>query len=268
MAGLKAATGDYIALIDSDNILTDKHWLEEMIEPLEVNASAVCSEPISYTWRQEDGFISRYCALIGMNDPFVMFLGKYDRMNMLSGKWTEVAHKEEDLGKYLLIDLDKNGLPTIGANGAVFRRKFLQKFSEGNYLFDVDILAAAIEELGSVQVIKTKNGIVHTYCESSIGKFSKKQARRVRDFVYNKSMNRRKYAWFAKNNRQGYIKFILYCVLVLPLVIQAIQGYKKKRDTAWFFHPLACELTLFQYGLGTIVSFVKKAELDRQGWSQ
>ncbi len=268
MVGLHEALGDYIVFVDSDNVITYNTWLYEMIEPLEADSTVVCSEPIEYTWRKEDGFITRYCALIGMNDPFVLFLGKYDRMNLLSGKWTEVAHKEVDCGHYLVAEFDTRGVPTVGANGAVFKKEFLQRYSDGDYLFDIDTLARAIADVGSVKIIKVKNGIVHTYCERSITKFLKKQARRVRDFVYNKSVGRRKYSWAGKNDIFGYLKFIIYCVLVFPLFVQTFVGFSRKRDWAWFFHPLACELTLFQYAVGTITSLFKKAEMSREGWSQ
>ena len=34
-AGIAAAHGDIIALVDSDNILPDPHWLERMLTPLD-----------------------------------------------------------------------------------------------------------------------------------------------------------------------------------------------------------------------------------------
>jgi glycosyltransferase involved in cell wall biosynthesis len=75
MAALKVSTGEYTALIDSDNILPDKNWLKQMIEPLLKHPEALGSEPIQYIWRKEDGFITRYCALIGMNDPVTFYFG-------------------------------------------------------------------------------------------------------------------------------------------------------------------------------------------------
>jgi hypothetical protein len=90
-----------------------------MIKPLVEHTDAVGSEPWEYTWRKEDGFITRYCALIGMNDPLCHFLGNYDRLNLITGKWTEIEHKEGDKGDYLFIEFGKSGLPTIGANGTV-----------------------------------------------------------------------------------------------------------------------------------------------------
>lgn len=267
MSALKGATGDFCALIDSDNRLPDKNWLKEMIEPLIRHSEAVGSEPLEYTWRKEDGFITRYCALIGMNDPMVLFFGNYDRMNLLTRKWTEVLHEEKDLGKYILAKFDKRGIPTIGANGTVFRTKFLKDNIEGDYLFDIDILSSFIQKNGSVDFIKVKNGIIHTFCESDISKFAKKQKRRIKDFLYHKSIGDRKYDWEGSTSG-GLVKFILSCVLVFPLVYQAFKGYVRKKDSAWFFHPLACEITLWEYGVGVISGLFKKEEASRKEWKQ
>ena len=270
--GVKNATGDMIALIDSDNILPDKKWLKEMVSPLLEEPEAVGSEPWKYTWRKEDGFITRYCALIGMNDPLIHFLGNYDRYNLLTGKWTEVERREEDRGAYLLVEFNPGKIPTIGANGTVFRAKFLKDSLIGDYLFDIDILSHCAEVSGSVQFIKVKNGIVHTYCERSVSKFAKKQRRRVRDYLFHKALGNRVYNWEAAGlsfgNSIRLFKFILYTVTFVPLVLQAVYGYSKKKDVAWFFHPLACLITLWEYGRGVIESRFKKGELDRNKWSQ
>jgi len=267
MVALKEAAGEFCALVDSDNILPTKNWLKEMINPLLNNPEAVGSEPWEYTWRKEDGFITRYCALIGMNDPMVYFFGNYDRLNLLTGKWTEVLHEEKDFGGYILARFDKRGIPTIGANGTVFRTKFLRDNVNGDYLFDIDILSSFIQKNGSVDFVKVKNGIIHTYCERDIGKFAKKQRRRIKDFLYHKSVGDRKYDWESSKSG-GLIKFILSCVLIFPLVYQSFKGYAKKKDSAWFFHPLACWITLWEYGLGYISGFFKKEEVSREGWKQ
>ncbi|KKS31965.1 hypothetical protein A2380_01080 [candidate division WWE3 bacterium RIFOXYB1_FULL_43_24] len=272
-AALRAAGGEFVALIDSDNILPDGEWLNQMIEPLLKHAEAVGSEPWKYIWRKEDGFIDRYCALIGMNDPFVMFLGNYDRVNLLTGKWTEVEHDEEDMGGYLLLGLDKRGVPTIGANGTVFRTGFLKGRVKGDYLFDIDIIASEIKEKGSVKFIKVKNGIIHTFCGSDIGKFARKQRRRVKDYLFHlNKKGGREFGWgemdLGGKKSGGMVRFVLYTLLVVPVVGQAIVGFLKKADFAWFFHPVACWITLWEYGWGRIGGYFKTAELSREGWGQ
>jgi glycosyltransferase involved in cell wall biosynthesis len=291
---VRASTGDLIAIIDSDNIMPTKNWLKEMVKPLLENPSAVGSEPWEYTWRKEDSFITRYSALIGMNDPFVHFLGNYDRINLLTGKWTEVPHEEEDKGEYLLVTLDKRGLPTIGANGTVFRADYLKKELVGDYLFDVDILSKTIKQQGSLNFIKVKNGIVHTFCEGDISKFARKQRRRIQDFLFHKFIAKdREFEWEAEDasgqgrsagkgsigqvvslfftalkNNIGMLKFLLSCIAVVPLLYQTVKGFLKKPDVAWFFHPLACEITLYEYARGTLLGMFKKEELNREGWGQ
>src|SRR3989338_8867906 len=82
--GVKHAQGDLVALIDSDNILPDPTWLRSMVQPFLDDPNIVASEPWRYTYRKEGGFIERYCALLGMNDPIVLFYGNYDRLSTLT----------------------------------------------------------------------------------------------------------------------------------------------------------------------------------------
>jgi hypothetical protein len=53
------------------------------------------------------------------------------------------------------------------------------------------------------------------------------------------------------------------------MLIDTIKGYFKKPDPAWFFHPLACLITLYTYGLVTIkykIGILKP--LNRTQWQQ
>jgi glycosyltransferase involved in cell wall biosynthesis len=280
--GVKKATGEFVALIDSDNFLPTKNWLQQMISPLLKHKDVVGSEPWEYTWVKEAGFIDRYCALIGMNDPFVHFLGLYDRMDLLTGKWTEVEHEEKDYIDYILVRFDRRGLPTTGANGTVLRSSFLKEQELGDYLFDIDLLAKAIDEGGSVKFIKVKNGIIHAYCGSDIKKFARKQRRRIDDFLFHKFVaDDRRFRWQKKDSpnsfallvdavlgNMGMIEFLLSSVLVFPLIFQSLKGYFRKKDTAWFFHIVACEITLWSYFLGFVNGVFIKKESDRSGWGQ
>ncbi len=267
MSALVHATGDLVALVDSDNELPHSLWLQNMVKPLIDHAEAVGSEPWAYTLRASDGFITRYCALMGMNDPLVYFLGNYDRLNLLSNKWTEVSHSEQDFGGYILATFNKAGIPTIGANGTIFRSDFLKTHAKGDYLFDIDILAETLDKTGEVKFIKVKEDIIHSYCESDVKKFATKQRRRLKDFLYHKHAGNRSYPW-NKKNYYSYLKFILYCITLFPLIMQSLIGYSRKKDSAWFFHILACEITLWEYSVGVIKNVFVKSEYDRTGWRQ
>lgn len=272
---LRYARNDLVALIDSDNILPQRDWFRKMVEPFN-DPEVLGSEPIEYTWRKEDGFITRYCALIGMNDPLVMFLGNYDRFNHLTGKWTELELEEEDRGSYLVITLGKVLLPTIGANGTLLRKKLLDELGPKEYFFDIDAIYELSNKgsVGNAKFAKVKLGIVHLYCESSVKKFVLKQRRRVKDYLYYENLGIRKYPWrvfgFNTMRGRGLLLFTVYTTTVAPLVFQSILGYRNKRDWAWFFHPPACLITLWVYSTNWLVRriFSSSGILDREGYSQ
>lgn len=259
---LRQAQGGLVALIDSDNILPDKNWLRRMIKPFS-DPEIIGSEPWEFTYRRKDGFIDRYCALLGMNDPLCLFLGNYDRKSVLTGRWTDLPVEQEDKGGWLKITLKRGAIPTIGANGTILRRKIFRHpevssyvHPQGDYLFDVDIIAS-LASRKSVKFAKVKTGIVHLYCDRNIKKFISKQTRRIRDYLYYQNMGLRKYPWLRKN-KIGILKFIFACLTVVPLIYQTFRGYGKKPDSPWFFHPLACWLTLFIYARETILAKLRQ----------
>jgi len=262
---LKKASHQIVALIDSDNILPEKEWLLKMTRPFMDDQEIIGSEPLEYTYRKTDGYITRYCALIGMNDPLCLFLGNYDRISMVTGRWTDLKILAEDKGGYLKLDLPQGMLPTIGANGTLFKRDLIFTNKDMKYLFDIDIICELVEQ-GKTKFAKVKTGIIHLF-SGTVSTFIRKQNRRVRDFFHFKREGERKYPW-NKVNKAGLIKFVIYCLLVFPLFIQSFKGYRRQKDKVWFFHPLACLITLYVYARGTIVGLVKKGTVSREKWSQ
>ena len=250
--GVKNAKNELIALIDSDNILPDKNWFFQMTKPFLEDNNIIGSEPLEYTYRKSDSFITRYCALTGMNDILCLFIGNYDRYCYLTGKWTEMKVSFIDKQNYLSLNFSHesiNQIPTIGANGTFFRRNFFENLDIGDYLFDIDLIALKISNSkGNLHFAKVKNSIIHLF-SGNILTYIRKQKRRIRD--YKKYKKFRKYAWLKINNK-GIIKFIFYTILIVPVIFQSFRGYFIKKDSAWFFHPVACLITLFIYSFNFI----------------
>lgn len=263
-SGLKVAKNEIIALIDSDNYLPNKNWLKKMVLPF-ADKEIIGSEPIEYAYRKKDGYITRYCALIGMNDPICMYLGNYDRKNYLTERWTGLNIEQEDCGGYIKLSLKKYCVPTIGANGTMIRRALILD-QVGDYLFDIDEIHELISK-GKNKFAKVKIGIIHVF-SGTVSTFLRKQKRRIKDYGYYNKIGVRKYPW-SKLNKWGFVKFIIFSALWFPTFIEALIGYIKKPDKAWFFHPLACWLTLWVYGWGKIGQLLFGArELNRSGWRQ
>ena len=266
--GVKKATGKYIALIDSDNILPTKNWLQTNIDILEKDSQLIGTEPIRFTYRTKAGFIERYSALIGVNDPYAFVTGVYDRQNFINFKWTGLKIDQIDKNQYIKITLKPNSsIPTIGANGTIFRTDFLRNNLKSDYLFDIDILAEFLNKNKKPTFFaKVKQGIIHTFCESSIKKFIRKQNRRITDYYY--YQNLRQFNW-NQTNKSGILKFIFYTILIIPMFFDTFRGFYHKPESAWFFHPLACFITLYLYTINTIkkkLNLLK--QVNRQQWQQ
>lgn len=266
--GVKHSTGDYLVFIDSDNILPNKSWLKKMISPFNSSPEIIGSEPIRFTYRRSGGFIERYSSLFGTNDPYTFFLGNYDRQNHLNNRWTGLDIPTINFKDYLLINiLSSSSIPTIGANGTVFKSNFLKNNFNGDYLFDIDIITSYIQKTKEpIWFAKVKIGIIHTYCESSISKFIRKQSRRVKDIFFYQKI--RTYQWQPPTNHKN-ILFLAYSFLFFPPLIQAIQGYLRKQDPAWFFHPIACFITAATYSTNTVIHLLGFSTYqDRNRWHQ
>ena len=265
--GVKKAKHKLVALIDSDNFLPTNNWFKKMVQPFIDDPNIIGSEPIKYTWRKKDSLITRYSALTGVNDPLVIFTGNYDRYNLLSGKWTEVPHQEKDMGEYFKITLNPKFLPTIGANGTILRKSLLQKHVKNlDYLFDIDIIYELVKKNQNT-FAKVKIGIIHIFCKDT-KTFIRKQQRRIKDFLYYNQLHLRKYPW-GGISKIKLLKFIIFSLLIIPTLIQSIIGFTRKPDSAWFFHPIACIITLWCYGYEIFkAKFYKVKIADRKSWSQ
>ncbi|MBN1263818.1 MAG: glycosyltransferase family 2 protein [Candidatus Pacebacteria bacterium] len=278
MVALRHARGELVALIDSDNILPDQDWFKKMVLPF-TDLQILGSEPWEFTYRKKDPLITRYCALLGANDPYCFFVGNYDKKSVLSGKWTglkiqslklrirnrKIAKTSKKEWDFLKIKLENRILPTIGANGTVWRRDVLKRIAGGShYLFDTDIPYLLAKEK-PFYFAKVKTGIIHLYCQN-FSDFYRKQTRRVKDFYYLEAKKQRQGTYQRQLTKQIY--FIFSAVLVLPLVGQAVKGYLRKPDIAWFFHPWFCLATLWIYSTETFFSFFNKSQMARENWHQ
>ena len=266
-AGIKASRGDLVALVDSDNILPDPGWLARMLAPFD-DPDVLAAEPLSYTVRPQDPALTRYFALLGMNDPLCLFTRNYDRICAVTGAWTGLPVEQEDRGGWLKLRLRGDALPTIGANGFVFRRALLDGTNWDPYLFDIDILYERIRRDGAVCVAKVKTGIVHLYC-ARLSDFARKQRRRIRDFLFFAEAKRRSYPW-NRQRRAGVLAFCLATATVLPLVVQMLAGMRRRPDRAWLYHVPVCWLTLAVYGLGFASKLLgrRQAPADRANWQR
>lgn len=264
-AGIHAAHGELLAMVDSDNVLDSPEWMNRMVAPF-ADAGIVASEPLHYTRREGDAPLTRYFAMLGMSDPLCLFLGNYDRYSGVTGRWTDLPVRTESRDGYLVLTLDLQSLPTIGANGTVLRRSLLNDVNWSPYFNDIDVISDAVEK-GHNRVAKVDCGVVHIYCRT-LAEFRRKQDRRIRDFLFFKEQKSRSFPWASRRGRVGV--FCLSTLTVFPLVWQACRGWSRCRDAAWLYHVPVCWTTLWIYGwavMGRMLG-IRPRMKSRDNWRQ
>ena len=263
--GIHAATGELILQVDSDNIVVGRDWLSRMVAPLVEDPDVISSEALRWHYRREDHFINRYQALTGINDPLAIYVGNYDRYSYLTDRWTDYPHRSEPRDGWEKVVLDPAYVPTMGANGYLVRREAFHKVPVGDYLFDIDFVYDLVQA-GERTIARVDVPIRHYFCDS-VERFYKKTRRRTDDYFFHSSQGERSYPW-TDRQKQGIVRFVWRTALVLPVTYDALKGYRRKRDPAWFFHVPASIITLAVYAFGTIKGKVRPRQLDRSNWSQ
>lgn len=249
--GVRVSNDEILAFVDSDNVLVSKDWLIRMTEPLIDNEKIVASEPIYYGYDLKEPIIIRYCSLIGADDPLSVYLGFYGRYSYLTGRWMDISLPTSVKGSYYEVTLNSGMIPTMGANGFLVRASALKRTKYYPYLFDIDIIYDLID-LGYTKFARVETSIFHLYA-FTFSQYMRKTHRRIRDYYKYHGTGVRRYPW-TRFDKMKLVRFLLGILLVVPLVKDSVQAYKRKPDKAWFLHWFICALTASIYGTREVIS--------------
>jgi glycosyltransferase involved in cell wall biosynthesis len=263
--GFRAARGDLILTLDSDNVLVGDDWLARMVAPFD-DPDVASTQALRWDYRPSDHYITRWAALCGVTDPLVLYVGNYDRYSHITGRWTDYPHEAEQREGWTRVVFDPHWVPTMGANGYIVRRAVFETFPLGDYFFDVDF-AWELVQRGYRTMAFVDVPIRHYFCDS-LGQFCRKTRRRVDDYLYFRRTGiGRHYPWTARQKR-GIVRFVASSIVTVPLVVDVVRGARREPDPAWLFHVPACWITLGIYGMGTLRGLVRPRMLGRAGWRQ
>jgi hypothetical protein len=261
--GVRAARGEILAFVDSDNVLVGEDWLDRMTAPFG-DPTVVSSEALRWHYAADYSLVDRYCALTGVNDPASLFIGNYGRYSSLTGRWTGLPVDQEQRDGYIRVRVDPESLPTMGANGYLVLAEPFRTVVTGDYLFDIDAVGALARQ-GFDVVARVDVPIGHLFA-ATYGAFARKTRRRARDYLYHSGRGERTYPW--ARYRRGLVLFAAATVTTVPLLAQSVVGYRRQPDRAWWFHPVACWTTLAIYAWETVRARFKPEGLTRSGWRQ
>lgn len=251
--GLQAAKGEIIAYIDADNYLPHSKWISKMILPFLKHPEIVGAETYRYAYRKSDSYLNRYFALVGSADPVGLYLGKADKLSYLFDKWNlygEVISKHKG---YFIVNFDPKYFPTLGSNGFFARKKMLLKAkSDPGHYFHIDVpLDLAL--MGYTTYAVVEDVIIHDTATSLIP-FLRKRVNYMR-LHYQKRAKDRRYKVFDPGNIEDLFHlflFIFFSITLIQPIYIALKGYFRKRDLAWFMHPIFCLsiMTVYSYAVG------------------
>jgi len=247
---VRRATGELLLMIDHDNVLPHDLWLINMVRPLLVEKDVVGVETLRYKHNPNASLLDRYFALFG-GDPLSFYLGKLDRLSYLYTKYNLLG-SAVDKGNYYIVNFKPNKISTLGANGFLIRRNLLMKHAlvDENHFFHIDVNVDLIKK-GFNTYAFIKDDIVHLTGYRSLSSFLYRRKLFMEQFHFRKYQSRR-YSVFMPQDRFKLIVFIVYSVTFIKPTIDALRGYLKIRDIAWFLHPFLCFSLLSIYGFVTI----------------
>ncbi len=253
--GLREAKHNLIVSLDADNYLPKNNWLREMIEPFLADDKIVHAYTMHYTYRPNDNFSNRYFALFGINDPIVYYIGKPDRLSWIEEKWS-LGNIIKETKNYYVVEFNQETLPTVGCNGVVYKKDLLLRHAKSSpqEFLHIDIFADLVEK-GYNRFAITKNDIVHDTAANLSMLIKKRTAFLLNYYFDQKRIIARRY--FVYNPRKikdnvRLVLFIIYTITLIKPLWDSLRGFIKKRDLAWFLHPLVCWIFFYAYSVATI----------------
>lgn len=253
---VRRAKGDLLLMIDHDNVLPTKSWLKKMVEPILLEKDIVAVETLRYHYDPKGSLLDRYFALFG-GEPFSFYLGKSDRLSYLYKDYNLLG-SAVDKGDYYVVKFSPNKIPTLGANGFLIQREILMKNAmiDEEHFFHIDVNVDLIKK-GFNQFAFVKNDIIHLTGYRNISSFLYRRKLFMEQYHMKNNDNRR-YSVFMPTDKVNLFIFILYSITFVKPISDALRGYIKIRDVAWFVHPVLCFTLLSIYSYVVIKSFIRK----------
>ena len=244
--GIKIARGNIILFLEPDNIIPTKNWLTQMIAPFSVG-SVIGTYSIYNGFERDMPALTRYTALIGVNDPTVYYLNKSEKLPRFETKY-HLGRIYNETDDYLVVRFSKDDLPVLGDNGHMVRRRIIEKVNKQPENFLHTDAFAQLLTMGYDTYGVVKNEIIH-YTGSDISDFVRRRSV-YKKRHYDAYRRIRHYYVFDSHSTRDRIRlslFILYSLTFIQPLFVAFRGFLAIPDPAWFLHPIVCFVSVLSY---------------------
>lgn len=255
--GVAQAKGDLLLMIDHDNVLPHREWLNKMVRPLQEDKDIVGVETLRYHYDPRQSLLDRYFSLFGAGDPVAFYLGKVDRLSYIYDTYS-LSGNAVDKGPYYVVRFKPDNISTLGANGFIVRRKILVQNAkvDPGLFFHIDVIVDLIRK-GFDTYAFIKDDIIHLTGYKSITNFLFRRKLFMEQF-YIKTYNDRRYSVYEPKDKIRLILFVVYAITFVKPTFDAFRGYIKIQDMAWLLHPFLCFALFFIYSSVVIKNTIRK----------
>lgn len=247
------ARNEFVLILDHDNFMTTDHYLKQLVEPLLKHKEVVASESCYYNYDKKHSLLDRYYALFGTIEPIPFYFGKSDKLMQTSKKWN-LAGESRDYGNYYLVKYPNNPrlFPSIGSNGCLMRRELVIKNADTRpeHHFPIDVMVDVVAS-GHNTFAFAKNSLIHLTGARGIFTFLLRRVMFIEKYHFADGP-RRRYSVYMPGDSWKLALFIFYSLTFVKPTIDAIIGFIKIPDIAWFVHPIMCFGITISYTVGTI----------------
>lgn len=257
LIGVKSAKNSIIAIIETDNIPTNTDWLRRMIEPFLVDKKIFCTFNAYNSFSKNMSLLTKYCALFGISDPVLYYLGKSEKMS-----WHNLIYSKGEVIKrsprFTTVRFTKNTLPTLGDNGCFVRRDaFLKTSMTEKKFIHLDLFYELLDK-GYDTFAAVDIGIIHVTGSNMLKMIRRRLS--YRKTFFEKRKDERKYLVYNPNSlkdKMNLVKFCLFTITLLEPFYESVRGFLKVQEVAWFLHPLMCYIFLIGYAKYEFAKLIK-----------
>ncbi len=257
------ASGEYALILDHDNFLPYKGWLKDLLAPLLENPEMVATTTCYYHYDRSFCLMDRYIALLGTSEPLPYYLGKDDRMPQFAKTWV-LAGQAEDKGKYYSVRFEKDArkIPSLGTNGTLMRTQLIKDHADvrlGHH-YPIDVMVDVIKQ-GFNLFGFTKNSLIHLANSSGFFEFMKRRKDFVEKYHF-QDISKRRWSVVMPGDGFAVALYVFYSITFIKPLWDALRGFVKIRDVAWFIHPLMCFMTTLIYAYVVLKYKIKALKLN------
>ncbi len=237
----QASTGEYIALVDSDNIIASRSWLKKLVTPLILDSTLLGAES-NYLIADDFTSLNTYLNLLFITDPLA---------RMVASKPKKIEGFDYNVKEYKIGDE-----PVSGANGFLWRKNRIINYLKGYDTFEEGNLLSRIAKREAVKFSSVPGvGIYHYYCVS-FTEYIKKRTKIAKKFLSRKEKKNR--TWVDSVNKLRFFFSVLFLLTLVGPLAEALINWNKSSRVEWLWHPLIGLATIIVYAYNLIASVFLK----------